>query len=235
MSYTARQPRLAGPLGLSAVLHAAVVLLAMLAFRDAPPPTLPPVYRVNIVAAPAGTRAIGEVQPRPAPAATTPAPPSREVAPRELAPPTAKPRQAPASPRATPTPARARPAASTPAPRAGGGPVGGKGADVATVRTEGVDFPFPAYLNNIVRQIALNFRPSNSSAALRADVMFLIRRDGSVSNVRFVTRSGVYAFDLEAQGAVEAAASARAFGPLPAGFPDDVLPVVFSFDPKFLR
>lgn len=113
--------------------------------------------------------------------------------------------------------------------------MGGKGADVATVRTEGVDFPFPAYLNNIVRQIALNFRPSNPNAALRADVMFLIKRDGSVSNVRFVTRSGVYAFDLEAQGAVEAAASTRAFGPLPAGFPDDVLPVVFSFDPKFLR
>ena len=41
------------------------------------------------------------------------------------------------------------------------------------------------------------------------------------------------AFDLEAQGAVEAAA--RAFGSLPAGFGDDVLPVVFSFDPGRLR
>jgi outer membrane biosynthesis protein TonB len=65
--------------------------------------------------------------------------------------------------------------------------------------------------------------------------MFLIHRNGSVSNVRFVTRSGSYPFDLEAQGAIEAAAAARAFGELPEGFPDDVLPVVFSFDPQVLR
>jgi len=63
--------------------------------------------------------------------------------------------------------------------------------------------------------------------------MFLIHRDGSVTNFRFVTKSGAYAFDLEAQGAIEAAS--RYFGPLPEGFRDDVLPVVFSFDPRFLR
>jgi hypothetical protein len=34
---------------------------------------------------------------------------------------------------------------------------------------------------------------------------------------------------------VDAAASARGFGPLPDGFTDDVLPVVFSFDPAFLK
>ena len=65
--------------------------------------------------------------------------------------------------------------------------------------------------------------------------MFLIRRDGSVTGFRFLSRSGSYAFDLECQGAVEAVASAKAFGPLPAGFTDDVLPVIFSFDPKILR
>jgi hypothetical protein len=34
---------------------------------------------------------------------------------------------------------------------------------------------------------------------------------------------------------VESASSTRMFGPLPTGFPDDVLPVVFSFDPEFLK
>jgi hypothetical protein len=34
---------------------------------------------------------------------------------------------------------------------------------------------------------------------------------------------------------VEAASSAQRFGPLPDGFADDVLPVVFSFDPEFLK
>jgi hypothetical protein len=36
-------------------------------------------------------------------------------------------------------------------------------------------------------------------------------------------------------GAVEAAARANAFGPLPQGFTDDVLPVIFSFDPRLIR
>jgi hypothetical protein len=56
-----------------------------------------------------------------------------------------------------------------------------------------------------------------------------------VSDLTFIRRSGNFSFDLEAQGAVEAASSARRFGPLPDGFPDDVLPVVFSFDPEFLK
>ncbi|HEX2779393.1 MAG TPA: TonB C-terminal domain-containing protein, partial [Gemmatimonadaceae bacterium] len=124
---------------------------------------------------------------------------------------------------------------TAPAPQAGGGATGGRGTDVATVRTEGIEFPYPGYLNNIVRQIALRFDPSTRNSALRAEVSFLIHRDGSVSNLRFLTRSGVYAFDLEAQGAVEAAAGAHAFGPLPSGFTDDVLPVIFSFDPSLLR
>jgi len=138
--------------------------------------------------------------------------------------------------RATPLPASS--AATQPrkdiAATAGGGPTGGRGADVVTVRTEGIEFPYGGYLDNIVRQIALNFHPPRN-AALRAEVAFLIRRDGSASNFRFVRRSGNYAFDLEAQGAVEAASNARGFGPLPDGFRDDVLPVIFSFDPRVLR
>jgi protein TonB len=133
------------------------------------------------------------------------------------------------------TDAKAVPQPKTEAPKAGGGPVGGKGTDVATVRSDGIEFPFPGYLNNIVRQIALNFKPRNTNARLKAEIRFLIHRDGSVSDLTFIRRSGNFSFDLEAQGAVEAASSARRFGPLPDGFPDDVLPVVFSFDPEFLK
>jgi protein TonB len=102
------------------------------------------------------------------------------------------------------------------------------------VRTEGVEFPYPGYLDNIVRQIAKSFNPPRNVAA-SAEVFFLIRRDGTVSDFRFLTRSGNYAFDLEAQGAVEQAAAVKAFGPLPSDFPDDVLPVIFSFNPQVLR
>ena len=323
---TTAPTRLRGPIGFSALAHL-VAIAAVIVWKPAPPPAMPPVYRVDLVAAPPGPRAEGIVDERPAPsgedatgAATppatpapavptppTPAPPapSRAAPPRTTAqaprtmpapaaasakplPPRATPSVTPsaakpapaapapvkpaapnpaAKPTATPAPAAkptaAKPSASTTkpspaaaattaatrpgtktgtagatgpvAPRAGGGPQGGKGTDVANVSIRGLDFPYPGYLTNIVRQVALRFEPPNRSAALSVDVAFLIHRDGSVSNVRVVRKSSSYAFDLEARGAVEAAGAARAFGPLPEAFRDDVLPVTFTFDPSVIR
>ncbi|MEN9791039.1 MAG: hypothetical protein RLZZ63_697 [Gemmatimonadota bacterium] len=226
---------LRGPLILSAVAHV-VAMLALLVVRTAAPPALPLMYEVNLVAAPAGERAAGVVRepvPEPVtPPAAAPAPARMERNdPGKTAPIKAPTSKAPT--RATPSPAapvKVAPAAR--APTAGGGAVGGTGTDVATVRTEGIQFPFPGYLQNIVRQIALNFRPRNPGA-LTAEVLFFIHRDGSVSGFRFVQRSGNFAFDVEAEGAVEAAQGR--FGPLPLGFGDDILPVTFRFDPARLR
>jgi protein TonB len=103
------------------------------------------------------------------------------------------------------------------------------------VRTEGVEFPFPGYLRNIVAQVFSRWRPPAGHAALEAEVFFIVHRDGSVSGIRFIQRSGSFAFDLEAQGAVEAAARARAFGPLPEAFEPDALPVSFFFSPRGVR
>ncbi len=227
--------RLSGPVWISFLLHASIAAIALIGLpHGGVTEALPPIYKVNIVAAPPGERAIGEVRapdvvPPKTPAKAVPAPvrPEPKVAPLTKAPP------AKTAPRSTPSEAPASAAPKSPAPRAGGGPTGGTGTDVATVQTEGIDFPFPGYLNNIVRQVALAFKPTDTNSGRRAEVMFLIHRDGSVTNFRFVTKSGAYAFDLEAQGAIEAAS--RYFGPLPEGFRDDVLPVVFSFDPRFLR
>ncbi|MGZ3467799.1 MAG: TonB C-terminal domain-containing protein [Gemmatimonadaceae bacterium] len=238
------------PFTLSAILHAAIATLLFSTLKERRPVALPPMYRVEIVAAPAGERAIGEVSP--AKTATTPTvtqPTATQSTVKEMPLPKAKPAQKTPA-RATPTegkvspspkvsaPTEARvtpPQPKTAAPKAGGGPTGGKGTDVASVRSDGIEFPFPGYLNNIVRQIAINFKPRTPAARLKAEVRFLIHRDGSVSDLSFVRRSGNFSFDLEAQGAVEAASSTHAFGPLPVGFPDDALPVVFSFDPEFLK
>jgi TonB family protein len=230
---------LRAPIVGSAVAHLAVVAGFLLA-RGTPPVPAPPTYRVNLIAAPPGPRQIGIVQPNPAtpvPAATAPAPtPARDIPdPSRMkpAPTKAKPAKPVRSPKvATPVAgAAAAPAKPAAAPVAGGGPQGGRGADVANVRVDGIEFPYPGYLQNVVRQIAVNFKPSRGG--LTAVVAFLIRRDGSVTGIRLTTRSGVYSFDTEAMGAVEAAA--RSFGPLPAGFSDDVLPVIFSFDPRLIR
>ena len=241
--------RLAAPLTLSAILHAVVATLLFSTLSERKPVALPPMYRVEIVAAPAGERAIGEVKTEESKARTSVTQPTAaQSTVKEMPLPSAKPapktparatptkgKVAPSPNASAPTEAKVTPQPRTEAPKAGGGPTGGKGTDVATVRSEGIEFPFPGYLNNIVRQIAIRFKPRNPAARLKAEVRFLIHRDGSVSDITFIRRSGNFSFDLEAQGAVDAASSALAFGPLPAGFPDDVLPVVFSFDPEFLK
>jgi protein TonB len=232
-----RPPRsLAMPIACSALLHVGVI--GSIIFLHPPGPQLmPPMYKVNLIAAPPGPRAVGEVTTAPPP----PTPPQTPPKAAAKAPPPPVPIKSKAKPlpkvpvKATPNivPEKQAPPRTAPAPKAGGGAVGSNGADVATVRTEGIDFPYPGYLDNIVRQIALNFAPRGNVGALRAEVFFMVHRDGSVSGFRFLTRSGSQAFDLECQGAVEA--SARGFGALPAGFTDDVLPVIFSFDPSKLR
>ena len=228
-------PGLGMPIGISAALHAAAIATLLLARGDRPA-AMPPMYRVNLIAAPAGARAIGAVTPAPAtPSATPPAPPRRaETVKREMAAPVkALSRTRPQPSAATPT--TVSPPKGAAATRAGGGPTGGRGTDVANVRTEGIAFPYPGYLENIVRQIALNFKPPRSAVPLRADVRFVIHRDGTVTDIRVVSSSGARVFDLEALGAVEAAGNARAFGALPDGFTNDVLPVTFSFDPSLIR
>ena len=231
------------PLVWSGLFHLLVVAGLLVGRSRGSVPT-PPTYRVTLIAAPAGPRQVGVVRattPAPEPTPTPPAPALRAPSPPEperIKAPPAKARTVrtprTATPNASPASADPAPARRAPAPTAGGGPAGGRGADVANVRTEGIEFPYPVYLQNVVRQIALQFKPPPNSAQ-RAEVSFLIRRDGSITGLRLVTRSGSFSFDQDAMGAVEAAARSNAFGPLPPGFTDDVLPVIFSFDPRLIR
>lgn len=257
----------------SIAAHVVLIGSTIVLTRLAAPAPMPPAYAVELVAAPAGPRALGAVQQGPtapssaaaaAEAEDAPARPPDPVAAagtnlsrrpaaaakRPVSTPSATAAKKPVAPTAaastrkpsTPAPAPARPAApksggeaTVPGTRpAGGGPTGGRGRDVASVKVQGIAFPYPGYLENITRQIALNFKP-RPGVALKAEVTFLIHRDGSISDLRLVSRSGAYAFDLECIGAVEAVGQRKSFGTLPAGFRDDVLPVVFSFDPTVLR
>lgn len=234
------EPSLRAPIAASMVLHLVAASAFLLARGSASVPA-PPTYRVSLIAAPPGPRQVGVVAPsRPAAEALAPTPPpapKREILDPSRMPPApvrkpTKPVKPLKQPKvATPVAGARTPPKAAPAPVAGGGPQGGRGADVANVHVDGIDFPYPGYLQNVVRQIAVNFKPSRGG--LTAVVAFLIRRDGSVTGIRLTTRSGVYSFDTEAMGAVEAAA--HSFGPLPAGFSDDALPVIFSFDPRLIR
>ena len=103
------------------------------------------------------------------------------------------------------------------------------GNDVATVSTEGVEFPFPEYLQNIVSQILRRWQRPQQETPLESEVSFFVHKDGSITGLQFTKRSGNFAFDLEAQGAVEEAGRTKAFGALPDGWTADVLFVRFYF------
>lgn len=228
-----RQPPGSRGTGLAVAGTLALHGLAMGALWNAPAlvrRVTPPVYSVELVAAAAPQperRRAPEVVERPA---ERPAPVSTRRRPRVTSVAEAAPPPTPeAQVEREPAPRTTSP--QEPAP----GVEPSTGTDVATVKTSGVEFPYPEYLRNIVAQIYRRWQRPSGNVPLRAEVLFFIHRDGSISNFRFINRSGNFAFDLEAQGAIEEAANRRAFGPLPEGYQAGVLPVSFFFDPSTAR
>ncbi|HEV8380614.1 MAG TPA: TonB C-terminal domain-containing protein [Gemmatimonadales bacterium] len=184
---------------------------------------LPPTYRVRLIAAPAAdleARKAPEAFERPAEEKPAPMPAAKRpqsTVSRETPPANRDQTKREAAPRTTPT--------TQPLP----GETPSTGNDPLTVSTEGVAFPFPEYTNNIIVQIARRWQRPFGTTALQAEIGFLIHRDGSISDMQFIRRSGNFAFDLEAQGAVEEAGRTKVFGSLPDGWPSDVLFIRFYF------
>ncbi len=205
----------------TACVHAGGAVLLMAAARPQPLP--PPVYAVELVAAPrvaSQRRRPPEATPRPVeqPKAAPPKPqteraPDPDPVPEHVVPAEPAPETAP-SEQALPD--------ETPS----------TGTAPASVETPGLVFKYPQYLENIVAQVYRRWDRPRTNARLKAEIFFIILRDGTIREIRFITRSGNFTFDLGAQGAIEAAANAGAFGRLPDGFEEDVLPVSFFFTPR---
>ena len=216
----------AGLIG-TTMLHAAAVGLVFFAPQHKPPAG-PPSYAVELVAAPEPEPRIKKAAPE-----AIPTPPEDKPAPIKPRPAKLPPVAAKPEPKPPPEPEKKEAPAKTRAPEP---PLPGEtpstGTDVANVKTPGLEFPYPEYLRNIVSQVYRRWDRPAGAASLQAEVSFLILRDGSVREIRFTRSSGNFSFDLDAQGAVEAAGNARAFGPLPDGYPSDVLPVSFYFTPR---
>jgi periplasmic protein TonB len=213
---------LVGTIGVHTLAGLLLVTGAAAARRPAPP-----TYQVHLVAAPEPSP---EARPAPAaverPAAEPPAPaPKAKPGPKSTAskaapPPVTDNTKREAAPRTTPQ--------AAPLP----GETPSTGSDVATVSTEGQEFPFPEYLQNIVAQVLRRWQRPLQNMPLEAEVSFFVHRDGSVTDLQFVRRSGNFAFDLEAQGAIEEAGRFKAFGALPDGWKSDVLFLRFYFSPR---
>lgn len=206
----------------SVLVHVAVVAALLLSVSADDRRASPPVYAVNLVAAPRPTGA-----PRAAPEVVAPPPPA-----------------APAKPAARPAPVKQKPVATAPAKPATKpttsrvtplpGETPGTGNDIANVDLKGKEFPYPEYLRNLVAQIYRRWNRPPGAAALEAEVAFVIRRDGTVSDIRLIRTSRSSSFDQEAEAAIETAANAKAFGALPAGYNADYLQISFLFTPRQL-
>jgi outer membrane biosynthesis protein TonB len=207
------------------VVHAAALSLLWTTVK--PVDIGPPVYAVELVAAPAPPP-----NTKPAPEAS-PRPPAEEPAP--TAPATKQPKPAPEKPQPpvpkTPTKTEPNPK-TTPRNQPLPGEAPSTGNDLVSVSIPGLEFPYPDYLRNIVQEVYRRWQRPLGNSALRAEVSFLILRDGTVREIKLTRASGSFSFDLSAQGAVEAAGSSHAFGQLPDGYPADVLPVSFYFTPR---
>jgi outer membrane biosynthesis protein TonB len=219
----------------TALIHASLLLLVVAGIKT--PPPMAPIYTVELVAAPRPSPSA-----RPAPEAVSrpaeqpdPGPPAPKPSKTTAVPVPTKtpPKPKPTGPRSEPDPVKREPAPrsqSQVAPAPGETP--STGTDAVNIKTPGLQFAYPEYLRNIVAQVYRRWDRPGGNQSLRAEVSFFIMRDGSVRDIRFVTPSGNFSFDLSAQGAIEAAGNARAFGPLPDGYEADVLPVSFFFTPR---
>ena len=218
----------------SIAVHVAVLVLSVVSARASRPPMEFVSYQIELVSPPPAVQA-----PEPSPAQeelvverpdpTPPAPEEEKPVVKEAEKPKPKPAEQKPTPRSEPPKeaAEERKPAVADAPPAEKAKESGEGINV---RLEGVRRDYPAYYNSIITQIQRCFR-WRGQGNYETTVYFVIRRDGSVSDLDFVKRSGNAGFDIEAMGAIECAGKGR-FGPLPEELPFDVLPVQFNFRPQ---
>jgi hypothetical protein len=222
---------------LSAVLHGAVFAVGWLSTFHQPPEVQFLTYDIELFSPPPAAQAEQPaprreelVVERPEP---EPRPPEPEPEQPTLEPERPQPRPEPEPPRPQPEPEPPQPdvepaPAATPEPLPEEPPpTSGEGLNV---RIEGLRRDYPEYYNNIIRQIQRCFR-WQGGGGWNAQVYFVIRRDGTVRDLEFRTRSGNTSFDFEAMGAVECAGQGR-FGPLPDELPYESQPVLFEFTPS---
>lgn len=223
---------------LSIALHVVVFAVGWLSTLQGPPEVQFLTFEIELVSPPPAVQAEQPtprreelVVERPEPEPTPPEPepeqptlePERQPEP-EPEPPRREPEPEPEPPEPDPEPT---PAATPEPPPEEPPPTSGEGLNV---RMEGLRRDFPAYYENIIRQIQRCFR-WQGGGNWQAQVYFVIRRDGTVRDLEFRTRSGSTSFDFEAMGAVECAGQGR-FGPLPEELPYESQPVLFEFRPS---
>ena len=220
----------------SLAFHLVVVVLAFLAtLRPVQPNTFityeieivsPPAAAVEEAEAPAAPEELVIERPEESPAEMEPveAVPPPEAEPEEVLPDPEPEEETEPEPADTPPEPAETPTATEPEETSEM-----SGEDIE-IRMEGLRRDFPEYYANIVRQIRRCFRPPpGAPSGLQTVLYFVIRSDGTVTDLAFVEQSGNPDLDFEAFGAVGDCAGQGRFGPLPEELPYERLPIQFTF------
>jgi TonB family protein len=115
----------------------------------------------------------------------------------------------------------------------GGGSGGGDGYGTGSGSGPGGGgyFPYAYYVDLLRNRISSSWYSSLVAPGLKgkyvAAVYFVVRRDGSIGDLRLESSSGIPSLDLSARRAIESAAP---FAPLPPDFPSQYLVVHFEFE-----
>ena len=102
----------------------------------------------------------------------------------------------------------------------------GGGTSGTAAMTDFANFCCPTYLTQMVDLIKRNWNP-NQGASGQVQVKFVVRRDGTVTDIEIEKSSNVSLLDLESQRAL---VKTKALPPLPREFPENALPVHLIFD-----
>jgi outer membrane biosynthesis protein TonB len=221
---------------LSVVLHGAVFALAWVgAMRHVAPMEFTAI-QIDLVSPPPAAQAeepqpaaerIVVERPREEPQPREPEP---DIVPAEKPPPKPEPEPEPTPPAPEPEPEQRPEAAPAVTPEPSPTQRTDSGENI-NVRIEGLRRDYPAYYENIIRQINRCFISRwRQGGNWEAEVLFTIRKDGVASDLEFGKRSGNVSFDYEAMGAVDCAGQGR-FGPLPEDFPWEAVRIRFTFEP----
>jgi len=193
-------------------LHALVAVGALLLSLRGSSHTMPPVYQVSLVSAATAAPQPRRPEPRPEEPVEEEEPPEPEA------------KEKVHDPESEPAKPSEQPRRETPNP---GPEVDRETGPESPISLEGKPFRFPWYLDQLVRKIERNWRPSSNT--LKATVYFRISSDGRLSDIKIAEESGNFLFDQAARRAVEASAP---LPPLPDEYEGDYLGVYFDFDTR---
>ncbi|HMF09551.1 MAG TPA: TonB family protein [Thermoanaerobaculia bacterium] len=231
---------------LAFLLHAAVLTLLLVSVFAKPMRYSAPRY-VAIRLIRQGSPSAPEV--RTAPAPVPPAPPAVEKPKIEKPPeekpeppsskalllpakePKKKPTPAPVSrPGPAATPSMSLPTAGEESPGAATGPAAGSASGTAGIgglKVDQADFKYPVYIERMVMIISLNWFKPAQIVQVNPIVHFQIERDGTVSDARIVTSSGMAFVD---RAALRAVIASSPLPPLPADYAGPHLGIQVVFE-----